>query len=428
LVPGKHKMGPIHIQFANILHFLLSLYFQRNITMKNAFLLFLVAIVLSCKSKTELKSGIWRAEVPTVAGQLPFHILIENNQAFAINADEKLAFDTLFFENDSLHLKMELFDAEIIAKVEGESMNGVFRKKMANLDNREGAFSAKFGQDFRFENGKESPSLANKYSVVFNDGESTYEAVGIFEQKNNKVKGTFLTTTGDYRYLDGNVIGDSLKLTCFDGNHIFLFTAKVSGDSLTGGTFCYSLKGTEKWFGIKNDNAALPDANSLTFLKPGFQSIDFSFPDETGKMISIKDERYKNKVTIVQVLGSWCPNCMDETRFLAEFKKKNPSVEIIGLAFEKSLEPAFVNPKIQRLKTRFGVTYPILLAGKNDKVDASDKLPMLNKIISFPTTIIIDKKGIVRQIHTGFSGPGTGEYYNKFVEEFTRFVEKLEKE
>jgi thiol-disulfide isomerase/thioredoxin len=223
-------------------------------------------------------------------------------------------------------------------------------------------------------------------------------------------------------------VGDSLKLTCFDGNHIYLFTAKISGDSLTGGTFCYSLRDTEKWSGIKNDKATLPDANTLTFLKPGFTTVDFSFPEVTGKMISIKDEQYKNKVSIVQILGSWCPNCMDETRFLADFKKKNPSVEIIGLAFEKSLEPSFVNPKIQRLKTRFGVSYPILLAGKNDKADASDKLPMLNKIISFPTTIIIDKKGTVRQIHTGFSGPGTGQYYNKFVEEFTRFVEKLEKE
>ncbi|MCP9747886.1 TlpA disulfide reductase family protein [Lacihabitans sp. CS3-21] len=387
-----------------------------------------VSLLFSCKSKPELKTGLWRAEVPTIAGVLPFHIQVEKNRAFAINADEKLAFDTLYFENDSLHLKMELFDAEIIAKVEGETMNGIFRKKMANLDNREGAFTAKFGQEFRFENGKSNASLANKYSIIFDDGKSTYEAVGIFEQKDNKVKGTFLTTTGDYRYLDGNVVGDSLKLTCFDGNHTFLFTAKIIGDSLTGGTFCYSLKGTEKWSGIKNDQAALPDANSLTYLKPGFTSIDFSFPDETGKKISIKDERYKNSVTIVQILGSWCPNCMDETRFLADFKKKNPSVEIIGLAFEKSLEPAFVNPKIQRLKTRFGVTYPILLAGKNDKADASDKLPMLNKIISFPTTIIIDKKGVVRQIHTGFSGPGTGEYYNKFVEEFTRFVEKLEKE
>ena len=396
--------------------------------MKNVLQLFSTLIFLSCKNKTELKQGLWRAEVPTIAGLLPFHIQIENNQAFAINGSEKLAFDTLYFQNDSLHLKMELFDAEIIAKVDGETMHGNFRKKMANLDNRQGSFSAKWGLDFRFEKGKESAVLGKKYSVVFKDAETTYEAVGIFEQKNNAVKGTFLTPTGDYRYLDGNVVGDSLKLTCFDGNHIYLFTAKIKGDSLIGGTFCYSLRGTETWSGVKNEKAALPDANSLTFLKPGFTSIDFSFPDETGKMVSIKDQKFKNKVTIVQVLGSWCPNCMDETRFLVDFKKKNPNVEIIGLAFEKSLDPAFVNPKIQKLKTRFGVTYPILLAGKNDKSDASEKLPMLNKIISFPTTIIIDKMGIVRQIHTGFSGPGTGEYYLKFVEEFGRFIEKLDKE
>jgi thiol-disulfide isomerase/thioredoxin len=396
--------------------------------MKNTFLFLSLLFIVSCKSKPELKAGLWRAEVPTLAGILPFHIQIENNKAFAINADEKLAFDTLYFQNDSLHLKMELFDAEIIAKVEGETMKGIFRKKMANLENREGEFLAKWGQDFRFQNGVETDILGKKYSVTFKDEKNTYEAVGIFEQKNNRIKGTFLTNTGDYRYLDGNVVGDSLKLTCFDGNHIFLFTAKISGDSLLGGTFCYSLKGIEKWSGVKNEGAALPDANSLTFLKPGFTTIDFSFPDETGKMVSIKDQRYKNKVTVVQILGSWCPNCMDETRFLVNFKKKNPSVEIIGLAFEKSLEPTFVNPKIQKLKSRFGVTYPILLAGKNDKADASDKLPMLNKIISFPTTIIIDKKGIVRQIHTGFSGPGTGEYYLKFVEEFGRFMEKLERE
>ena len=396
--------------------------------MKNTFLFLSLLFIVSCKSKPELKAGLWRAEVPTLAGVLPFHIQIENNKAFAINADEKLAFDTLFFQNDSLHLKMELFDAEIIAKVEGETMKGIFRKKMANLENREGEFLAKWGQDFRFQNGVETDILGKKYSVTFKDEKNTYEAVGIFEQKNNRIKGTFLTNTGDYRYLDGNVVGDSLKLTCFDGNHVYLFTAKISGDSLLGGTFCYSLKGIEKWSGVKNEGAALPDANSLTFLKPGFTTIDFSFPDETGKMVSIKDQRYKNKVTVVQILGSWCPNCMDETRFLVNFKKKNPSVEIIGLAFEKSLEPTFVNPKIQKLKSRFGVTYPILLAGKNDKADASDKLPMLNKIISFPTTIIIDKKGIVRQIHTGFSGPGTGEYYLKFVEEFGRFMEKLERE
>ncbi|MCP9769375.1 TlpA family protein disulfide reductase [Lacihabitans sp. LS3-19] len=396
--------------------------------MKKLLFFLLGFAILSCKENQEIKSGIWRAEIPTVEGVLPFNIEIEKDKAFVINSDEKLAFDTLFFQSDSLHLVMQLFDAEIIAKLNGEEMNGIFRKKMADLSNREGAFKAKFNQSFRFENGKENKKLANKYSVVFDDGESTYEAVGIFKQTGNSVKGTFLTTTGDYRYLDGNVVGDSLKLSCFDGNHTFLFKAKIQNDSLVGGTFCYSLKVVEKWSGIKNEKAELPDPHSLTFLKPGFESLEFSFPDFDGHQVSLKDDRFKNKVTIVQVLGSWCPNCMDETRFLANFKKQNPNVEIIGLAFEKSLEPSFVKPKIERLKTRFGVNYPILLAGLNDKEDASKKLPMLNKIISFPTTIIIDKKGIVRQIHTGFSGPGTGEYYNSFVEDFRRFVEKLEKE
>ena len=396
--------------------------------MKKIFLFLSITLTFSCKNKSEVKSGLWRAEVPTVTGILPFHIEIDKDKAFAINADEKLAFDTLYFKNDSLHLEMQLFDAEIVAKVDGDHMSGFFRKKTGTLALREGKFTAKFGEKERFKNGLQYKALGKKYQVLFDDGESTYEAVGLFEQNKNSVKGTFLTTTGDYRYLDGNVVGDSLKLTCFDGNHIFLFKAKIAGDSLVGGTFCSSLTGVEKWSGVKNEKFELPDPNSLTYLKPGYSKVEFSFPDESGKVISLSDNRFKNKVTVIQILGSWCPNCMDETRFYVEFKKKNPNIEFVGLAFEKSLEPSFVNPKIKKLKARFGVTYPILIAGLNEKDDASKKLPMLNKVMSFPTSIIIDKKGVVRKIHTGFSGPGTGEYYIKYVEDFTRFVEKLEME
>ena len=53
---------------------------------------------------------------------------------------------------------------------------------------------------------------------------------------------------------------------------------------------------------------------------------------------------------------------------------------------------------------------------------------MLNKIISYPTTIFIDKKGNVRKIYTGFSGPATGEAYTDFVKETTEFVEMLLRE
>lgn len=396
--------------------------------MKHLYVFILAILFLCCKSENKVQDGIWRAEVPTIEGILPFNIEIENGKAFVINADEKFEFDTLYYQNDSIHLELQLFDAEIIAKVNGDVLNGIFRKKMADLSNREGKFEARYNQSHRFEMGKKNPNLGGKYSVIFKDGESTYEAVGVFQQNEDRIKGTFLTTTGDYRYLDGNIVGDSLKLSCFDGNHIFLFKAKIQNDSLVGGTFCYNLLGVETWTGIKNENATLPDANSLTYLKPGYDKIAFSFPDYDGNLVSLNDERFNNRVTIVQILGTWCPNCMDETRFLVDFKKKNPEVEIVGLAFEKSLDMNFVKPKIDKLRTRFGVTYPILLAGLNDKADASSKFPMLNKIISFPTTIIIDKKGVVRRVHTGFTGPGTGEYYIKFVQDFNRFIEKLEGE
>ena len=50
---------------------------------------------------------------------------------------------------------------------------------------------------------------------------------------------------------------------------------------------------------------------------------------------------------------------------------------------------------------------------------------MLNKVIGFPTTIIIDKKGKIRETHTGFSGPGTGKYYAEWVNDFERLIDKL---
>jgi hypothetical protein len=106
---------------------------------------------------------------------------------------------------------------------------------------------------------------------------------------------------------------------------------------------------------------------------------------------------------------------MDESKFLAPWytKNKQKGIEIIGLAYEKSMDSAFAYPKIRRLKERFGINYEVLLAGINDKTEAAKTLPMLNHILGFPTTIFIDKKGQVREIHTGFSGPGILRYFRR---------------
>lgn len=398
---------------------------------------FLLAFIglFSCKNNSEIKTGMWRATLPTSGGELPFNFEIQKEadgySVTVLNGDEKLKMDKSFMKNDSLHIPMELFDAEIIAKVDGDRMSGTYRKMRSDFSFFSAPFSAEFGKPHRFieEDKSLNVNISGKYDVLFlsEDKKDSTVSVGIFNQKNSQVTGTFLTTTGDYRYLQGNIIGDSLKLSCFDGNHNYLFTAKIDGDKLVGGGFWANSTGYESWSAVKNEKAELPDATKLTFLKEGYKNIDFSFKNADGKTISLKDDAYKNKVVVVQIMGSWCPNCMDESRFLAPWYKKNKSrgVEIIGLAYEKSTDPAFAYPKIKRLKERFGIDYGVLLGGTNNKDEASQTLPMLNRVIGFPTTIFIDKKGMVREIHTGFSGPGTGKYYDEFVSEFNALIDKL---
>ena len=251
--------------------------------------------------------------------------------------------------------------------------------------------------------------------------------MGIFEQKGSDVTGTFLTPTGDYRYLAGNVKGDSLFLSCFDGSHAFLFKAARQPDGTLQGKAWYGLEDTETWTAKLDPNAKLPDADALTYLKPGYETFDFKFPNADGKMVSLQDPAFKDKVVVVQIMGSWCPNCMDETRFLSPWYKKNRDrgVEIVGLAFERSKKLEDSAPKLRKMSERYDVYYPIVLAGLSDKDSAATALPMLNHVMSFPTTIVLDKKHKVRNIHTGFSGPGTGKYYDEFVADFNRLIDKL---
>lgn len=399
----------------------------------------IVLLFLGCVQKiyastsAELKSGIWRATLDSPGGKLPFGLDIEpaakgTFTVYILNGKERLKMDGGQFAGDSLHLSMSIFEAEIVAKVSGNNMTGYWQRKRIGTTDLRLPFHAEFGKNYRFvpDASVASQQVTGKWATQFYADKDSSVAVGVFEQKGNRVNGTFLTTTGDYRYLDGNVVGDSLFLSTFDGTHVYLFKTKVTGNQMVGG-FYYSVAGFELMKAQKDPKAALPDANTLTYLKKGYERLSFSFPNLQGKPISIDDARYKGKVTIIQIMGSWCPNCMDETNFLSPWYKRNRQrgVEIIGLAYERSADFKVSVPKLERLKQRFAIEYEVLLAGSNDKTDASSTLPMLNRVLGFPTTIFIDKQGKVRQIHTGFAGPGTGKYYDKFVEEFNRLIDKL---
>lgn len=405
--------------------------------MKNVSWVILVCVVLvGCSTKkTSLRPGEWRATVASPGGELPFGLEIRPNAdsstytVHVLNASERLSMDTTLVQGDSVRIPMGLFEAEIVAKIEDKTLTGYWRRKRTKDTYVSLPFRAEWGQTYRFvaDAPEAKHQLAGKWATNFYTDQDTTVAVGVFEQQGNRVKGTFLTTTGDYRYLDGNVVGDSLMLSTFDGTHLFLFKAKINADAFEGGFYSGTM-GYERMVATRNPEASLPDLSKLTYLKPGYDAITFSFPDAvTGQQVSISDQKYKDKVVVVQILGSWCPNCMDESRFLAPWYQQNKSrgVEVIGLAYEKTSDRAVSGPKLERMKQRFGIEYAVLLAGINDKDSASASLPMLNRVLAFPTTIFVDKKGKVRGIHTGFAGPGTGVYYDRLVEDFNRLIDKL---
>ncbi len=391
----------------------------------------IVLFFAGCQSGTrsELKVGIWRGMLTLQEQELPFTFEVIRDslhgyRAIIQNARERLSLDEIRFEEDSVIFRLHIFDAELKAKIEGDSMNGFFIKSYEK--NYRIPFEAAFNQDFRFHKTETTTAVDfnGKYAVTFSNEKDTTLAIGLFKQTGNHVEGTFLTPTGDYRFLEGNVVQEKMYLSAFDGNHAYVFHASKLNDSTLTGDYWSGKTLHQQWIGIKNDQAALPDPESLTYLKEGYDKIEFTFPDANGNTISLTDEKFKNKVVILQLFGTWCSNCLDETRFLMAWYRENKTrgVEIIGLAYEQKNEFSYASGRIKKMQQKLGVPYSIVIAGTADKARASESLPMLNRVVAFPTTIFIGKDGKVKKIHTGFSGPGTGIYFDQYVQHFNETV------
>ncbi|WP_460218586.1 peroxiredoxin family protein [Psychroserpens sp. MEBiC05023] len=401
--------------------------------MRKLFYFLLVLLCLSCNlNRPEaLKEGVWRAELKVSDTEvLPFNFEVTSRDAFKIfNAEEVIMVTDISYSNDTVVFKAPVFEGYIEAVSKNGKLVGNYVKE--SLD-RVVPFSAEYGKKNRFEIKNDAPKadVTGNWEAVFspNSDANRYIAKGIFKQEGAKVTGTFRTTTGDYRYLEGVMDGDKMKLSTFDGAHAFLFTAKIS-DSVMTGYFYSGNHWKEPFVAKRNASYELPNANDLTFLNEGYDALEFTFPDTEGTQVSLSDTRFRDKVVVVQIMGTWCPNCLDESKYYSEFYNNNAEkdIEFIALAFEyaKTEEGAFKS--IKRLKKDVGIQYPILLAqyGTSSKSKAQEKLPMLNHVLSYPTSIFIDKKGKVRKIHTGFNGPATGEKYTEFQEEFTGFIETL---
>ncbi|RUA07417.1 MAG: TlpA family protein disulfide reductase [Flavobacteriia bacterium] len=405
--------------------------------LKKVLYFFLVLVFInSCKEekpRSGLKLGIWRGEITAQNNQIPFNFKIyKQNDSIRINlinGEEIIPIDEVFLIKDTISFNMFIFDSEIKGKIDSTSINGFYTKNY--IDNYSLPLKAKFNKPGRIDHASSNGRFDGTWETVFKNstGRKT-KAIGIFKTKDSILHGTFLTTTGDFRYLDGYTDRDTLFLYSFDGNHLFKFKAHKVNDSVLKGEFWSGKSGYKTFVSKRNDTAKLPDPDKITYLKEGFDKIDFSFKDLEGKPVSLNDEKYKGKVVILQIFGTWSPNCIDETRFYADWYKKNKDrgVEIIGLAYENKPDFEYAKSRVEKMVRKLHVEYDFVIAGTSQIEFVSRSLPMLNNVISFPTSIIIDKTGKVRKIHTGFNGPATGKYYQEFTEDFNQFINQLLKE
>ena len=407
----------------------MSVSMKKNISMIVA----VVTLLTSCAQKpAKLSNGRWYAEITVYKGQkkVPFIFEIIDEKHIVIhNADERLKWErSVKVKGDSVFIPSPIFNTEIRAKIKGNELTGAFYrydKKGYKLP-----FYAKYGNLPRYEPKKEPLfSVHGKWATVFKNT----NAIGEFKESeiNGRriVKGSFITETGDYRYLQGIVDGDSLKLSGFDGLHVWVFEARIADDEMEGAMYSgvsYKSEFTGKK-GVKE--GFLRNANELTYLKKGYKGVDFSLPDvRSAGNISLKDKKYENKVVILQIMGTWCPNCMDETAYFSEVydKYRDKGLEIISLGFEfyanGDLEKAkqFVRKSIEYHNAKYDFAIAVTDSGKTPE----SVLPQLNKIMSYPTSIYIGRDGKIKKIHTGFSGPAT-DSYEKFTQENGRFIENL---
>jgi thiol-disulfide isomerase/thioredoxin len=392
----------------------------------------LAAILLvSCSSEKAitLKTGAWIGQLElndeTI---LPFNVMVsEENGMFQFdirNAAEVISVENIALLGDSVNFDMPVFESAFKTILRNDSLIGTWTK----YGNKKYAvpFVMVPNSTDRFPiTSKPLQDYSGKWDLSFspNNDADRYPAIGDFVQKGNTLAGTIITETGDYRYLEGVVNGAAFQLSTFDGAHAFLFKGLFDADNLMQGEFFSGRTWNEPFQGNRNENAVLRSPETLTYLKEGYDKLAFTFPDLNGDSVSLTD--FEGKAVIVQILGSWCPNCMDETKYYIHLKQQFPELQIIGLAYERSADFEEAKKPLLKMVEDLGVNYPVLIAGTWSKKQAAETLPMLNHVMSFPTSVFINPEGEIQRIHTGFYGPSTGVYFEKYTQETEYLIRNM---
>ncbi len=356
-----------------------------------------------------------------------FHLVFRNADEKIVNTHIRFGLDraTAF---DTITIDFPTYDTYFKGILDEGIIEGTWHVNYK--ENYSIPFIAYHGQNHRFSTVKTNAADFNgRWDITFDyDTDNPYKAIGIFDQEGNYVEGTIMTETGDYRFLEGEVQNQKMKLSVFDGAHAFYFEAKNTGEEQITGFFKSGKHYTSNWIATRNEDIALADPFALTTVTDEPYRWDMEFRNLNNQLEPLSNIEFQDAdIKIFNIIGSWCPNCKDETRFLIDFLSQPRDVDIsmTSICFERYKDDIERNlNQIQTYKDNMGIPWRMLYGGYASKQLASEMFPFLNKIISYPTMVIIDRQGKIKHIHTGFNGPATPEF-ESFKTTFANIINEL---
>jgi len=374
-------------------------------------------------------AGRWDATIQINGVETPFPLEISgsgaNVTASFFNGDDRYASTQGRFENGKLVVIWDYYAATLDATLK----DGVLEGQYAGTRRMKGPFAIRATRAAAAKPTAASamvPTIDGLWEIPNKSGKGELAWRFVVQQAGPKADATILRVDGDTGTISGTFQNGRFVLSHFDGARAHLLEITPASD----GTLDILQDGKTRLTAYRPAAArakGLPeptDPDLHTTMKDPTDPFRFSFPDLNGRMVSNADARFRGKVLVVEITGSWCPNCHDEAPFLAEMYRKfgGQGVEIVSLSFEEAdqlKDPA----RLRAFVKKYGLEFPVLLGGDPD--EANTKLTQLVNWNTWPATLFIDRRGLVRGIHSGFPSSGSGDLFRQAKDEFNVEVGRL---
>ncbi len=389
----------------------------------------LLALASAALAQAQSVAGLWDATITFNGKDIPFRLQIAgdgaNLRGWLFNGDQKEVANAASFQNGSLVLNFDSYAAKLEAKLQDGALVGSYgpmlKKTYPVTAHRHKAEAASAAT---------APPIDGLWQVQVQSakGEKAWRLI-VQEKGASNVEAAILRVDGDTGALTGEYRDGKFTLSHFSGGRPSLMVMTPQSDG-TLAIDMTDLHGSSHLTATRPDVAraeGLPaptDPDRHTSVKDAAEPFRFSFPDLNGKIVSSTDPQFQGKVVLVNITGSWCPNCHDEAPFLAELYRKYRSkgLEIVALSFEE--DDQLKDPtRLRAFIKEYGIEYTVLLGGTPDERDA--KLTQPVNLNSWPTTFFLGRDGRVRYVHAGFPGPASGPLYHQAVKEFYERVDTL---